>query len=583
MAIGLLVLGGLSLLVARNVGVAPGDVAGARAPAEKFTATPVSVRGTYLIDAQAVVHQNGDELVDLELMGKLEISQQGDAVDVIERWQFAGTIRSSSTDLEPTTALAESLQTAFFVERSADGTVTGFRFGPRTQRLAQTTWRSLALETQLLLQPLETWEVQEEDASGRYQARYTRRPSELLKEQLVYVRGHNPDILPSVLSSHSTFKLDDGLANAEASTELAYESGLMGRLVSRVDVQLIRQSLDSSAPATAQNEYAEAQALSLTDSGTAVSLRNEMDRVKARGFTWQSALAGLHEKDGEHRARAGAGLISIMRLQPETARNVGQHVKTGGPLAEELIQMLAEASTEASLTEVTSIADSPAIGAPMRLRAVQALSFAPNPTKVATDWLQKSLDHKLLGESARLALGSSARSLQKTDPARADALSRDLVNRSATASGPELKQYVAALGNSGSAIGLERIRELLHDPDEAVRAQAALSLRHIEGASADVLLAEQLSQGTRAVRTAALRAAHYREARSPLVEALISVLTSDPLAEVRSAAVGTALGWMSGSPAIVEALTRVAANDPDAAIRDAVRLGLVLTRAVGHL
>ena len=450
MAIGLLVLGGLSLLVARNVGVAPGDVAGARAPAEKFTATPVSVRGTYLIDAQAVVHQNGDELVDLELMGKLQISQQGDAVDVIERWQFAGTIRSSSTDLEPTTALAESLQTAFFVERSADGTVTGFRFGPRTQRLAQTTWRSLALETQLLLQPLETWEVQEEDASGRYQARYTRRPSELLKERLVYVRGHNPDILPSVLSSHSTFKLDDGLANAEASTELAYESGLMGRLVSRVDVQLIRQSLDSSAPATAQNEFAEAQALSLTDSGTAVSLRNEMDRVKARGFTWQSAMAGLHEKDGEHRARAGAGLISIMRLQPETARNVGQHVKTGGPLAEELIQMLAEASTEASLTEVTSIADSPAIGAPMRLRAVQALSFAPNPTKVATDWLQKSLDHKLLG------------------------------------------------------VGLERIRELLHDPDEAVRAQAALSLRHIEGASADVLLAEQLSQGTRAVRTAAL-------------------------------------------------------------------------------
>lgn len=533
-----------------------------------------------LFDAEALVSVTADEtggvVYDARLLGAVKVATVVRDDSELEAWEFEGALSSDSLTETERSELESAFRQPFLVKRSALGQVDGIYFRPRLSRAVQTTWRSLVLETQFRGGTGTRWETVEWDNNGKYTAIYTVRENVVRKERSGFVSAYHKNKVPTLILGETEFRIDRGIVALDAVFELQTKADMIGAMSCRVKFAMKRKAASSSMDtATVLAALGEVEFVSLSAAGTATSVQEEHDQSAVQGFSWETALAALQGDKGE-RAKASAALVSLMRLQPELVDRALEHIRRQGPLAEKLIHRLGQASTPESLAALTRVAEGEEIEGKLQHTAITAMGFVSEPTEAMLDWLGENLEHEQFAQPALLAYGSAARALEADQQAQRDEIASRLVEGASQAEGKQREYYVAALGNAGVEEGLSTLEAALKSDDEALRSQATLSLRHVEGTRADFLLVEQLASGSSDVKLSALRAMGYRSVRSPLVEALVKSMTEEPSVDVRGAAVTLALRWSKDSPAVYQALQVVAEQDTNNSIRQAARnyLGL---------
>ncbi len=542
-------------------------------------ATPGSwlVSGVYSLDAEASVEGSRGTAFQLGLLGKLRVNELGRQGNVwIERWQFSGQVESSTLAEDEVASLEEALKRPFFVEWTA-GLVSGLRFGGDTLRPAQTTWRSLITLAQYQPSAEPLWQAQEQDASGTYLAQYERDGDRTNKTKLRYLSVGAANVSLRLLNSASIFTSRGESRSFSASEELETSSKLLP-----VPMRgLLRLDLDDRKPAEPAEpvwlqEYNVAEALALSGAGTETSIAGELDRAKARGFTWETAAAALHgdPKDKGY-TRAYQALTALLRVDPSVIDQVVKSAETGGPLRATLLAALGDAGTAEAQAALRRFLGETGFSDEHRLVMARGLSRTSAPTAETVDFLATKVGDPVLGQQARLGLGSNVARLQQSNPELAKQTLETIGSGLETADGPEKGDYLGALGNSRDPAALPLIRPYLADPSPSIASRATFALRHLPSATADILLSEQLDPSRPLeVRESALRALRDRQPRSPLLEQVSALMLTEANDRIRGAAIELGAFWADRSALLRESLAQVAAKEADPNLKSIAVAGL---------
>jgi hypothetical protein len=223
-----------------------------------------------------------------------------------------------------------------------------------------------------------------------------------------------------------------------------------------------------------------------------------------------AAIAG--REGGNARAQVMARLAALIRLDPEVAEEVAQHVRDhAGELDETKVLLGALASTRiAAGTNALAGLMGDELPDPARAAVVGALSFSSPPTDASLKALSAGIEQPH-GDQSALGLGTHGRKLRAQDPAGADAATDLLLQHHArAATDNERRLYLEALGNNGAPRALPILRTAIAGDNRKLAAAAAFSLRYVPGAEVDTLLEQSIARPE--VALAAIRAAGYRDA-----------------------------------------------------------------------
>ena len=524
------------------------------------------VNGVYSLDAETSVEGAQGTAFQLGLLGKLRVHSLGRVGEVwVERWEFSGQATSSTLDEKQLELFSEAMARPFFVERSG-ALVRGLRFEGDTVRPAQTTWRSLVTLAQFQSSTEALWQVSEEDATGTYLAQYEKKGEHTEKTKLRYTSSRSPELAVRILTSEETFTLKGERRTLSASEDIETSSRMLP-----VPLRgLLRLDLDYREATEAPekdwySDYESAETLSLEAAGTETSIAGELDRARVKGFTWETAAASLHGDPKEKGyARAYQALVSLLRLDPKALESALKAAETDGPLKTAVLAALGDAGTPEAQAALRNLLKRGNFPDDLRLLMARGLSRTNAPTKDTVDFLRANVGDPAIGQQARLGLGSNIARLAASNPE----LGKEAMNaiESGLKSAPESERgdYLGALGNTRQESALPIVRPYLTDKNESLAARATLALRHLPGATTDVLLSEQMAAGRPAeVRISALRALRDREPRSPLIEQVATLMVNEPEARVRGAAIELGAFWAETTTYLREILAQVASKETD--------------------
>ena len=176
------------------------------------------------------------------------------------------------------------------------------------------------------------------------------------------------------------------------------------------------------------------------------------------------------------------------------------------------------------------------------------------------------------GRGAELALGTIARSVEKTDPERACRLVARIEHRLAIARVADRRHLeLMALGNAGDVASVDLVERYVEDPDFTVRAAAAMALRHQSSSIADDTLRDMLSDARAGVRIAAASAFAERVPGDAAYSRLESLARSDPDSTVRSVATDAVWKTHGTRSDARDFVAEVAQNDREESVRAVAR------------
>ncbi|MDP9151648.1 MAG: hypothetical protein M3O36_17135 [Myxococcota bacterium] len=157
----------------------------------------------------------GPLITALSLVGPLKTTGILSAPAVVVRCEFTGsfiTTGGADADAQDDPALGQFLHRTFLLEFGLDGTFHGARGEAGAPSFVDRLWSALGEYLQLVQSgQVDTWEVRENDASGRYIADYRRGLAGGITKRKVRYVSVTTKILKSyeVVSSEARFKLDD--------------------------------------------------------------------------------------------------------------------------------------------------------------------------------------------------------------------------------------------------------------------------------------------------------------------------------------------------------------------------------------
>ncbi|MFY0582282.1 HEAT repeat domain-containing protein [Cystobacter fuscus] len=184
-------------------------------------------------------------------------------------------------------------------------------------------------------------------------------------------------------------------------------------------------------------------------------------------------------------------------------------------------------------------------------------------------------------DTARLALGNVARSLQEQEPQRAERLIQDSVAYARSArSQPERILSLQVLGNTGANQGLEVIEQTVRDPDVSLRRTGASALRFIETEQAERLLLELVTRdASESVRGEAVSALSFRTLSAGTVAELLLRVRQDPSETVRQLLVKVLADEAPRHAGVLSTLEEVSRTDASASVRKLATLVLLRLNA----
>jgi HEAT repeat protein len=481
----------------------------------------------------------------------------------------------------------------FFVTLDRSGAVQFVHFEPGADILVQGLLRATVAATQHVLPgpPRETWETEEQDSSGRYSARYTRKSAARFeKSKLAYSHLAAPEGLqplhdgPRVsISSLTTFELGEDLwaRSLQARERLEVDSGpSLFKAINSLELELLflEHGRDTTLLGAFHERYAELITQPLAsyhgqEQDPKVALRERLAGKTFAGLVQDLRSLPTTEKEQEEAlSLAVEQLRALFLLEPEKALLVHATLGEGmdAVAASPLLGALSGASTPESLQALAVISGDGALSTPVRMDAIAALGMASTPTEEGVSALRKlSRDaHPELAATATLGLGSAALNLNSGRPRDAEALVHELASAYASTSDPAQQALLlGALGNTRSPSALPTLQSALSSALPSVRAAAVEALRNMPGPGVDQLLASVLRQDpTAEVRQTAVFSSSFRPLL-PLLPVLAEALRLDSSDLVRREII-TLAGELSRTTPEARALLEWSSqNDPSPGLR----------------
>ncbi len=467
-------------------------------------------------------------------------------------------------------ALAAQLATPFELRVDRDGRLVALAFEPSVGAGARNALRAIAALAQVVAPEgaQRIWEAPEQDATGRYLARYRRSGETLTKSLGAHTHVVGPDGLRPVA--------DIGEASRLGRVEIELDAHGARRLEARDAV-----TLDLGQLAVAL--HAELDLARTTATGGALTL-GALERVdltqplgveEARGRASErlarrrptaELLEALAATEGVERAELMVQLTAKVRQDPALAAELVAGLLEGrfegaGATVVGALGSAHHPTAQRALVRLAEAGDGE-----LEAAAIAQLGLGEAPTDETTRALEGWMDEadEQVHATATLAFGSAARGVGAE---RAVEMVDELLDRLDHAETPDQESLVLdALGNSGAPEATSAIRAALDSPDPRVRRAAVGALRNVPDPEAEPLLAEALASDPHpAVRLEAVRVAASRGAQ-PLLPALADALRADPERTVRLEVVVTLMRAL-GAPGVEALLVTAAEEDPDPEVR----------------
>jgi DNA-binding transcriptional ArsR family regulator len=544
--------------------------------------------------------QGGGLVFQVELKGNLSLTPVGSdgGVHIVRVSLGAPSfhLRQEGADALPEEArrdVERSLAEASFVELSPAGKVLGYRFPATVAPLARSLLRASLASTQptLASDGAITWQTIEGDSGGEFEAVYLRSGAAgltLTRRKGQYLRITSPKGLVSAkmidtmsVGGSTSFLLDpagwvktaEGVETVSSSAESAHQVGS-----TRVELSLALLKIAEQPSFAADFEQARGS-LARTiaaENDLAASAAREVD-LKLAGKAQPAAvlrrLEALTDADGVARADTKDQLSAMVRLDAKAASVLSKAVRGGLPAmaAGTVVGALASAGTEDAARALAEISADRSLSGGLRADATMALATSEDVSKESISALRKAADsdEQEVKSAGALGMGAAARGLAERGQEGADELVTSLLERLDQATTDEERATLFnALGNSGDARLVPRVRASLAGDGPVVRAAAITALRLVGDQTADDIIAATLvGDAERTVRSAALLATSFR---SPAlhVSSLEAHVQHEPLKSLRLGSVSL-LGRWRGVAGAAAVLYSVMKSDKEPEVRAA--------------
>ncbi|MFY1828187.1 HEAT repeat domain-containing protein [Myxococcus fulvus] len=421
---------------------------------------------------------------------------------------------------------------------------------------------------------------------------------------------------------HWDFTLDaDGLVREVTGSDVVESGGgATGLPLVRAETRVAMTHLgsDERAVSTLKDFHAarlSAEVLSAQETSRPAAMVLERDRGRVGSATLEVLLHALeHEEREQERQEARERLVAMLRLAPSKAERAARGMrqgKVGEQLAREVVAALASAGTPEAQRELARLLDGPPLRTAKPLAEVvtaagkveqpspeliQALARAVTKTEPPSSpelahalaqamtttagrverpsfELARALSRAVgtttepeLRNAVGLAFGTVARSLERTEPARAAELLDGLIRR-CEARRLDARECLHVLARTGSSRGEDYARKSLANTSPEVRAAATRALGAMKGASVEALLDEVLLTDKDAgVREQAAGVISQRVS-GPHLRTVAQCLRTEPEPRVRAELVRMLGQVLTVEPLAPELLRDVAARDDSEDIR----------------
>lgn len=486
-------------------------------------------------------------------------------------------------------------------------------------------WRTIAAALQVSLPPggdSAPWQVEEEDATGEYMARYegTSEPGVYHKKKLSYAPliltaatdpARRPtEVIAEVLSSEGQVKVEQRRLEAvEYREQLRVASAPTAPTVAETRFTLVRRQTQPSAEAPDWDVLQSGmQPADFSNIKASSSSRAEYNRLRIGNYTFDSALeelsksakhaaepaaaTALPEEEAQRKQRlqeqaaAFSAMAALIETEPQVLPKAERLVRasSSGPKVA-LLDAMATAGTEPAQKALVRVMNEAALSKELR----QAAAFAIMRLRLAEPATVAALAVHLKGgelqQYALYGLGTISRRLRENgEPKRAkDALQPVLGELDKPLSDPAKVHVLRAIANSGNVIAFERVRRLLSSKEPTLRAAAVDAIRLMDHPDVDNLLSERLaSDPDRGVHAATIAAIALRQPSEVLTRALTSALPGPMTVGLKLRAVDILGEWSGRQPELVRELEKVASTNELPRVREAARRQLAAHETISR-
>lgn len=439
-------------------------------------------------------------------------------------------------------ALERALGLGVLAHYSQSGRLLGVRM-PEDSPLVSATLRALLATFQVSFPVAppnaDSWNSEENDTGGTYQARYVIVPSKpepartytiqypgepvgVRKEKTGYTKvalraegpgGQMPVSLVPSLRADLLWAPEWGVALQldvmESNTARLGDSSPFAQWHTRASSRLLeRSNLSAEALTQLVAQWKASQARGREVAPDALGENHEhMNRILRQtlgSMSLDQILAGLSAIDQGHRPSSDADALylklrAFVFLYPAETAKLTELLISLEPRSRAMQTVVAVLNAvghvEAQGTLARAIQARAGDTAALQL-LIPAIGTVKSPTRQTENILRelsRNTSDRDIATTAGLSLGIVAYELGGEEPARQARLVDEFLDTLGRAQTPEDKEYVLGiLGNTGASKALSTIVPFLQDPAPSVRAQAALSLRKVAGA--DGVLLERLTQ-----------------------------------------------------------------------------------------
>jgi hypothetical protein len=469
------------------------------------------------------------------------------------------------------------------------GRIISVQLDPEVRSLSDAFIRTLLAETQIVL-PRESrqtdWQSREEDPNGAYLARYAEDAAVLTKTKIEY--------LPRALS-HAVRSLK-AVSTATPSGQMTVQFDVAAGCVRSIDGTtatsiIVDEKVVARTEITLKMQLTSREMLTASDRDEAMRRTNTLKKSPAIVLSAPSATndEAIHRNElGDATAEKLLADLAALETRPDGEETplylkLKALVYLQPDACPMLAKVLAAAKTDsrsmAILTEALSSIGHPAAQAALcdviiarrddevaLAGLIPALAMVERPTQASESLLVelgKNTLSAIVRESVELGLGTMARQMLDSQPARSDRIVATMLARLAAATSVEERRLVlSVLGNVGADKTLPAVAACLRDAAPEVRAAAASALRFIELAEADRLLTDTLVNDTDAnIRVEAATALGFRVMTAETFAAQKKAFLADASTRVRLALLPNFARGASAFPECRTLLTQAAKDD----------------------
>ncbi|MFT3767108.1 MAG: HEAT repeat domain-containing protein [Minicystis sp.] len=488
----------------------------------------------------------------------------------------------------PGTVTPESLTRPFYVTALPSGELGPFSFAKGTPAEVVGLLKGLMASLQVVAPgaPLAAWSTTERDATGEYEARYTRTNAGVHKEKRAYLRANGAAGLRALPGKYAvTSSIDFTVDDAGWPRTLAEEESLDLEVAaihvvskSRTRAKLVAVEVAANVappdPASLESDV-ESEAAGFARA----RVNAERGLVAGRGF--KDIAAAFRAPEVQKRNDAMVAMGALFRLDPGAtvdAREALLHGQLDGESAARTAAALGSAGTPEAQGALRAIMASPDADSTRMMQAAVALGQSEHQAPENEAALEKAMTseaHDVAG-TATLALGSTIRTRNAENLGDTQGALQTLLDALARATTVDGKRVaLLALGNTGDTRALPAIEPYLASPDVDLRIAAVTALRRMPGEQAEKDLQAALADGSYLVRRAAVKAVESLHGVD-LGPALAQMIHTEPEVSVRITILSVLYPVTDQVPAAFDAIRWAAENDPSNKVRDAARSFLAL-------